>query len=208
MLSPLPASKWNFTTAAHLLNRAGFGGSPAEIEALEKMGPESAVDHLVDYEKLPDETPDPAWAKPAAEFSFFLAMPTMTAAFVLDFVDVKDSITTDRAAEIVVGFVFAFLSSLLVVKPFLAFVTRVGFMPFAGYRILAGAAVLAAVRMKPERGPASVLCVVEVTKSQCSTGFGCKPAATRPAKCAMSQSRSAPTSSAISRNFAVSTVRG
>ncbi|MBI3437343.1 MAG: undecaprenyl-diphosphate phosphatase [Proteobacteria bacterium] len=81
----------------------------------------------------------------AAEFSFFLAMPTMAAAFVLDFIDVRDSLTTDRAAEIAVGFVFAFLSSLLVVKPFLAFVTRAGFMPFAGYRILAGAAVLAAL---------------------------------------------------------------
>ena len=37
-------------------------------------------------------------------------------------------------------------------------------------------------RMKPERGPASVLCVVDVTKSQCGTGFGWRPAATRPAK--------------------------
>ena len=63
-------------------------------------------------------------------------------------------------------------------------------------------------RMKPARGPASVLCVVEVTKSQCSTGLGCRPAATSPAKCAMSQSSSAPTSSAIARNLSVSTVRG
>ena len=63
-------------------------------------------------------------------------------------------------------------------------------------------------RMNPARGPASVLCVVEVTKSQCSTGFGCSPAATRPAKWAMSQRRSASTSSAISRNLSVSTVRG
>ena len=63
-------------------------------------------------------------------------------------------------------------------------------------------------RMKPARGPASVLCVVEVTKWQSLTGFGCSPAATSPAKCAMSQSRSAPTSSAISRKRSVSTVRG
>ena len=68
--------------------------------------------------------------------------------------------------------------------------------------------LLACRGRSPERGPASVLCVVEVTKSQCSTGFGCRPAATRPAKCAMSQSSSAPTSSAISRNLSVSTVRG
>ena len=63
-------------------------------------------------------------------------------------------------------------------------------------------------RTKPDRGPASVLCVVEVTKSQCGTGFGWSPAATRPAKCAMSQRRKAPTSSAISRNRSASTVRG
>ena len=63
-------------------------------------------------------------------------------------------------------------------------------------------------RMKPARGPASVLWVVEVTKSQCSTGFGWRPAATSPAKCAMSQTRSAPTSSAIARNLWSSTVRG
>ena len=55
-------------------------------------------------------------------------------------------------------------------------------------------------RTKPARGPASVLCVVEVTKSQSLTGFGCSPAATSPAKCAMSHQSSAPTSSAIARN--------
>lgn len=79
----------------------------------------------------------------AAEFSFFLAMPTMAAAFVLDFIEVKDHLSADRAAEIAVGFVFAFLSALLVVKPFLAFVTRAGFMPFAVYRVIAGGAIIA-----------------------------------------------------------------
>src|ERR1051325_2775240 len=67
MLSPLPAAKWNFTTAAHLLNRAGFGGPPSEIERLEKMGPDKAVGHLVDYENTPDDTPNPPWAKPDPE---------------------------------------------------------------------------------------------------------------------------------------------
>ncbi|MEJ0060324.1 MAG: undecaprenyl-diphosphate phosphatase [Terricaulis sp.] len=79
----------------------------------------------------------------AAEFSFFLAMPTMMAAFVHDFLDVKDHITSDRIAEIAVGFVFAFISAALVVKPFLAFVTRIGFAPFAWYRIALGIALLA-----------------------------------------------------------------
>ena len=50
--------------AAHLLNRAGFGGPPAEIESLVALGPEKAVSHFVDYEKIDDDTADPDWAKP------------------------------------------------------------------------------------------------------------------------------------------------
>lgn len=83
----------------------------------------------------------------AAEFSFFLAMPTMAAAFLHDFLEVKDHIASDRIAEIAVGFVFAFLSAALVVKPFLEFVTRVGFGPFAWYRIVLGATMLGALSM-------------------------------------------------------------
>ncbi len=64
MLKALPGKKWNYDAAAHLLNRAGFGGAPAEIEHLAKLGPEQAVDYLVDFEKIPDETPNPDWAKP------------------------------------------------------------------------------------------------------------------------------------------------
>ena len=67
MLSPLPSGKWSFTTAAHLLNRAGFGGSPGEIEELVALGPEGAVARFVDYEKVSDGTEDPAWAKPDPE---------------------------------------------------------------------------------------------------------------------------------------------
>jgi uncharacterized protein (DUF1800 family) len=64
MLEPLPAAQWNTTTAAHLLNRAGFGGSPADIESIHKMGLNRAVSWLVDYEKTPDNTPAPDWAHP------------------------------------------------------------------------------------------------------------------------------------------------
>jgi undecaprenyl-diphosphatase len=85
--------------------------------------------------------------KAAAEFSFFLAMPTMMAAFVHDFLDVKDHITNERIAEIAVGFVFAFIAAWLVVKPFMAFVSRAGFYPFAWYRIIAGAVILGALQM-------------------------------------------------------------
>ncbi|MBI1250720.1 MAG: undecaprenyl-diphosphate phosphatase [Alphaproteobacteria bacterium] len=79
----------------------------------------------------------------AAEFSFFLAMPTMFAAFVHDFLDVRDAISPERTAEIAVGFIMAFISALIVVKPFLDYVTRVGFAPFAWYRIVAGGVILA-----------------------------------------------------------------
>jgi len=64
MLTPLSDKQWNFATAAHLLNRAGFGGPPAEIEYLVQLGLDKAVMRLLDYERIPDNTPNPAWAKP------------------------------------------------------------------------------------------------------------------------------------------------
>jgi hypothetical protein len=67
MLKPLSAGKWSFTSAAHLLNRAGFGGPPAEIEKLANLGPDRAVSLLLDYEAIPDTTPAPDWAKPDPE---------------------------------------------------------------------------------------------------------------------------------------------
>jgi uncharacterized protein (DUF1800 family) len=64
MLRQLAKGKWDYSTAAHLLNRAGFGGPPAEIEKLAALGLEAAVAHLVDYEGIPDESANPDWAKP------------------------------------------------------------------------------------------------------------------------------------------------
>ena len=79
----------------------------------------------------------------AAEFSFFLAMPTMAAAFGYELMQVRTSLAPDRATEIVIGFVMAFIASAMVVKPFLSFVRRSGFAPFAWYRIVVGAGLLA-----------------------------------------------------------------
>jgi undecaprenyl-diphosphatase len=81
----------------------------------------------------------------AAEFSFFLAMPTMTAAFAHDLLEVRHSLGAERALEIGVGFVAAFAASAVIVRPFLAFVRRAGFGPFAWYRIAAGVALAAAL---------------------------------------------------------------
>ena len=78
----------------------------------------------------------------AAEFSFFLAMPTLSATFAHSLLELRHQITADRTAELVVGFVMAFVASAVVVKPFLGFVRRVGFAPFAWYRIVAGAVLL------------------------------------------------------------------
>ncbi len=67
MLQPLSSSRWNFDTAAHLLNRAGFGGSPSEIEKLADLDHDKAVSYLIDYEYIPDLTLNPDWAKPNPE---------------------------------------------------------------------------------------------------------------------------------------------
>ena len=67
MLKPLSEKDWNYSTAAHLLNRAGFGGTPEEIKSLADLGPDKAVASLLDYESIPDPTTDPDWAKPNPE---------------------------------------------------------------------------------------------------------------------------------------------
>ncbi len=51
-LSPIASSEWSYDRAAHLLERAGFGGTPEEIERLAAMTPEQAVQHLVHYESI------------------------------------------------------------------------------------------------------------------------------------------------------------
>jgi len=83
----------------------------------------------------------------AAEFSFFLAMPTMTAAFVYKLLEVRSHLAPERAGEIAIGFVMAFLAALVVVRPFLRFVARSGFAPFAWYRIVLGLLILVALRV-------------------------------------------------------------
>ena len=81
----------------------------------------------------------------AAEFSFFLAIPTMTAAFAHELLEVRHHLGPERAGEIAVGFVMAFLASAAIVKPFVNFVRRSGFAPFAWYRIVLGIVLLAAL---------------------------------------------------------------
>lgn len=80
--------------------------------------------------------------KTAAEFSFFLALPTLTGATALQLYKHKNAITADDMSLIGVGFVVSFIVAWAVIKAFLAVVTRYGFGPFAWYRIIAGTAAL------------------------------------------------------------------
>jgi undecaprenyl-diphosphatase len=78
----------------------------------------------------------------AAEFSFFLAIPTMTGATVYSLYKNWATLSLDGSALIAVGFVAAFFSALVVVKGFIGFVGRHGFAPFAWYRIAFGGGML------------------------------------------------------------------
>ncbi|HEY3242305.1 MAG TPA: hypothetical protein VGM03_03055, partial [Phycisphaerae bacterium] len=53
-----PAKTWNTDRAAHLLRRAGFGGTPEQVRYLTDLDLDGAVDYLVDYEKVSQTDPD------------------------------------------------------------------------------------------------------------------------------------------------------
>jgi undecaprenyl-diphosphatase len=78
----------------------------------------------------------------AAEFSFFLAVPTMIAAASYDLYKNWGLMSEGSVATIAVGFVTAFVVALLVVRWLVNFVQHHGFVPFAWYRIALGAAML------------------------------------------------------------------
>jgi undecaprenyl-diphosphatase len=79
----------------------------------------------------------------AAEFSFFLAMPTMLGAFAYSFWKNRDALDFSQLGVIGAGFIAAFVAGLVVVRLFLGIVSKWGFSPFAWYRIGLGAAIFA-----------------------------------------------------------------
>lgn len=81
--------------------------------------------------------------KTAAEFSFFLAVPTISGATVLMLWKNRDTLDASNLSAIGIGFAVSFVVALVVVKGFVALVSRFGFAPFAWYRIIAGTAALA-----------------------------------------------------------------
>lgn len=81
----------------------------------------------------------------AAEFSFFLAIPTMLGATTLELVKNREALLSGVGVgfgAIALGFAVAFIVAVIVVKAFVGVVTRYGFVPFAWYRIVAGTAAL------------------------------------------------------------------
>lgn len=74
----------------------------------------------------------------AAEFSFFLAIPTMAGAFAYDLYKNYGEMTGHNATLVAVGFVTSFLAALVVVRTFLNYVSRHGFAPFAWWRVVVG----------------------------------------------------------------------
>ncbi len=86
--------------------------------------------------------------KTAAEFSFFLAVPTMMAATVYALWKDRALLNADDLGMIGIGFTMAFLVAVVVVKAFVAIVGRYGFAPFAYYRIIAGMAALIWLTMR------------------------------------------------------------
>jgi undecaprenyl-diphosphatase len=79
----------------------------------------------------------------AAEFSFFLAVPTMFGATVKQLWDHRHELAAQSGqvgwAQIAIGSVVSFVVALVVIRMFVAFISRSGFAPFAYYRIVAGA---------------------------------------------------------------------
>jgi len=84
--------------------------------------------------------------KTAAEFSFFLAVPTMVGATTLELLTKSDQLSAGSSVgwgEIAIGFVVSFFVALGVIRAFVAYVSRHGFAPFAWYRIVIGGAAVA-----------------------------------------------------------------
>ena len=81
----------------------------------------------------------------AAEFSFFLAMPTMAGAFAYDLYKNYATLSPDNVQAIVIGFSVSFVAGVIVVRYLLDFISRNGFAFFAWWRIIVGGAGLGAL---------------------------------------------------------------
>ncbi len=86
-------------------------------------------------------------SRSAAEFSFFLAIPIMFGAFVLDAWEKRKSIDMHQAQLIGIGFIVSFIVGTVVVRTMLDFIQKRGVAPFGWWRIAVGVAGLAALKL-------------------------------------------------------------
>src|SRR6202790_46664 len=114
----------------------GFAQCLAMIPAVPRSGASIVAAMLLGADK-----------RAAAEFSFFLAIPTMVGAFAHHFCKKRAEITTDHMGIIAIGFVVSFSTAIIVVKTFLSYVTRHGFTLFAWWRVIVGTLGLIALAM-------------------------------------------------------------
>jgi len=114
----------------------GFAQCTAMIPGVSRSGASIVAAMLLGADK-----------RASAEFSFFLAIPTMLGAFVYDLYANRAVMTTDHLGIVAIGFVVSFVTAIIVVKSFLAYVTRRGFTLFAWWRIIIGTLGLIALAL-------------------------------------------------------------
>lgn len=81
----------------------------------------------------------------AAEFSFYLSMPTMLGAFTYDLMKNRDVLEGAALSNVIIGFVCAFLAAVIVVKGVLGYISAHGYALFAWWRIIVGSVALLAL---------------------------------------------------------------
>ncbi len=114
----------------------GFAQTLAMIPGVSRSGSTIVASLLLGADK-----------RAAAEFSFFLSMPTMLGAFTYDLYKNRDVLDTTAMNEIAIGFAAAFVSAIFVVRWLLGYVSRHGYSLFGWWRIIVGSAALAGLIM-------------------------------------------------------------
>ena len=81
----------------------------------------------------------------AAEFSFLVGLPILYGASLYKLISMRDELSSEMIMPFAVGTVVSFIAAIVVVKPFIAFLRRHNFVPFAWYRIVVGIALIALI---------------------------------------------------------------
>ena len=133
-LKPVHLDATTFALPMYL--KIGFAQCVAMIPGVSRSGATIVGAMLLGAEK-----------RAAAEFSFFLAIPTMAGAFVYDLYKSRGDLSMDHGFIIAIGFVVSFITAIVVVKSFLGYVTRHGFTLFAWWRVIVGTLGLIALAL-------------------------------------------------------------